>query len=62
MSTEEMKVLADATIKRREQMRDYSRKYRKEHPDRVLQSKIRTAISLLTSEGYVVTKSGDVND
>lgn len=61
MYTDEMKVLAVATIKRREQMRDYSRKYRKEHPDRVLQSKIRTAISLLNREGYTVTKPGDVN-
>ena len=61
MSQEEIKKLAQETLDRRAKMRDYTRRYRSEHPDRVLKSKITSAIRLLENNGYSVNKTGDAN-
>lgn len=59
LTNEQMQAAVKRDTKRRAYSAEWQRKYRKEHPDRVLASRVKQAIKLLQAQGYEVLKGGE---
>lgn len=59
MTNEQVQAAIERDARRRAYSAEWQRRYRIEHPDRILATRVKQAIRLLKENGYEVLKDGD---